>query len=53
MTARTRCEWVQFRECHELLYGWRFSLRLKGSFYECYVTPAIVYGSEAWCHEES
>ena len=28
MTAR-RCGWVKFMECGELLYGWRFPLRLK------------------------
>ena len=22
-TARIRCGWVKFRECGELLYGWR------------------------------
>ena len=30
-TARTRCGWVSFRECCELLYGGRFPLRLKGA----------------------
>ena len=52
MTARTRCGWVNFRECGELLYG-RFPLRLKGAVYKSYVRPAIMYGSEAWCLEES
>ena len=28
MTARTRCGWLRHRECGELLYGRRFSLRL-------------------------
>ena len=28
VTARTRCWWVKFRECSELLYGRRFPLRL-------------------------
>ena len=49
VTARTRCDWVQFRECVELLYGMRFPLRLKGAVYSRYVGPAILYGSEAWC----
>ena len=31
VTARTRCGWVKFRECGELLYGRRFPLRLKGA----------------------
>ena len=30
--------------CGELLYGRRFSLRLKGAVYKSYV----LYGSEAW-----
>ena len=48
VTARTRCWWVRFRECGELLYG-RFPLRLKGAVYWSYIWPAILYGSEAWC----
>ena len=28
VAARTRCRWVKFRECGELLYGRRFPLRL-------------------------
>ena len=47
VTARTRCGWVKFRECSELLYG-RFPLKLKGSVYWSYLRPAILYGSEAW-----
>ena len=31
VTARTRCGWVMFRECGELLYGKRFPLKLKGA----------------------
>ena len=30
VTAGTRCGWVKFRECGELLYGTRFPLKLKG-----------------------
>ena len=48
VTARTRCGWVKFRECSKLLYGRRFPLRRKGSVYESYVRPAILYESEAW-----
>ena len=29
VTDRTRCVWIKFRECGELLYGRRFPLRLK------------------------
>ena len=52
VTGRTRYGWVKFRECGELLYG-RFPLMRKGSVYESYVRPAILYGSEAWCLRES
>ena len=30
-------------ECCELLYGRRFSLRLKAAFYASYIRPAILY----------
>ena len=53
VTARTICGWVKFMECGELLYGKRFPLSLKGSVYETYVRPAILYGSEALCLKES
>ena len=53
VTARTRCEWVKFRECGKLLYGRRFPLRPKGAVYKSYVRPAILYRSEAWCLKES
>ena len=53
VTVRTRCEWVKFRECAELLYGRRFSLRLKGAVYRSYLRPAILHGSEALCLNES
>ena len=53
VTARTRCGWVKFRECSELLYGRRFPLWLKGVVCNSYVRPAILYGSEAWCLKES
>ena len=49
LTARTRCGWVKFRECGELLYGRRFPLELKWAVYESYIRPAILYGREAWC----
>ena len=51
-TARTRCEWIKFRECGELLYG-RFNLMLKEAVCKSYVRPAILYGSEAWCLKET
>ena len=53
VTAKTRCGWVKFSECGELLYGRRFPLRLKGAVYKSYIRPAILHGSEAWCLKES
>ena len=53
VAARTRCGWVKFWNCSELLYGRRCPLRLKRAVYESYVRPAILYGSEAWCLKES
>ena len=53
VTVRTRCGWVKFMECRELLYGRRFPLRLKGAIYKTYVRPAALYGSEALCLKES
>ena len=37
----------------ELLYVWRFPLRLKCAVYGSYVRPAPLYGSKAWCLKES
>ena len=52
VTARTRCWWVKFSGCGELLYDRRFPLRLIGAAYKSYVRPAILYGSEVWCLKE-
>ena len=52
VTARTRCGWVKLRECGVLLYGWRFSLRLKGAVCKRYVRQAMLPRSEAWCLKE-
>ena len=30
VTARTRIGWIKFGECGELLYGRKFSLKMKG-----------------------
>ena len=49
VTAITRCDWVKFMECGELLYGRRFPLMLKGAVHTICVSPAILYGSESWC----
>ena len=52
VTARTRIGWLKFRECGEVLYGRRFSLKIKGRVYQSYVRSAILYGSETWCLTE-
>ena len=39
---------VKNRECSELLYDRRYSLKLKGAVYKSYVRPAILNGSETW-----
>ena len=45
VTTRTRCGWLKFRECGELLYGKKFTLRLKEIVYRSQVRPAILYTS--------
>ena len=52
MTARTRCGWVKFWECSELLYGRRCHLMLNKAVYRSYVRSAILHESEAWCLRE-
>ena len=52
VSARTKCGWLMFRECSELLHG-RFRLKLKGAVYRSYVWPAIRHRSEAWCLKKS
>ena len=51
--ARTRIEWIKFRECGELLYGRKFSLKMKGRIYQSCVRSAMLYGSETWCLREN
>ena len=46
MTSRTRLGWKKFRNCGEILFGKRFSLRMKGKVYKNYVRPVILYGRE-------
>ena len=53
VAVRTRCGWVMFRECGELLYGRRFPLRLFGAVCKSYVRPAILYGCDVWYLNES
>ena len=49
VTARTRIGWIKCRECDELFYGRKFSLKMKGWIYRSCVRSAIMYGSETWC----
>ena len=49
VTARTRNGWIKFRECGKLLYGRKFSLKMKGRIYQSCVKSAMLYGSETWC----
>ena len=51
--ARTRCGWIKSKECGELLYGRRFSIKLKRAVYGCYVTPVILYASEGRKRDEN
>ena len=44
--ARTRNEWIKFRECGELLYRREFFLKMKGVIYQSCVRSAIRNGSE-------
>ena len=53
MTARTRAEWKEFRECGEILFEKRFSLWMKGKVYKSYVRSPILYGSEKWSLREN
>ena len=52
VTARSRIDWIKFRECSEILKGRRFSLKMKGKIYKSCVRSAMLYGSEAWCLRE-
>ena len=49
VTARARCRWAKFKECGELLYERRLTIKLKLAVYKRYVRPAIIYGSKVWC----
>ena len=42
VTARTRIEWITFRECGELLYGRKFLLKMKGRVYQSSVRSAML-----------
>ena len=42
VTARTRIEWIKFRECGVLLYGRKFSVKMKERIYQSYVRSAML-----------
>ena len=44
VTATTRCGWVKFKECGQLLCGKRFPLRLKGDISTTCVWLEILCG---------
>ena len=49
VTARTRIGWIKFRKYGELLYGRKFSLKMKGRIYQSCVRSVMLYGSETCC----
>ena len=49
VAARTRIEWIKFRECGKLLYGRKFSLKMKGRIYQSCVISAMLYERKTWC----
>ena len=42
VTAKTRIEWIKRRECGELLYGRKFTLKMKRRIYQSCVRSAIL-----------
>ena len=46
MSARTRCRWIKFRECSELLYGKKNPLKLKEVVHKSDIRPAILHENE-------
>ena len=53
VTARTRVGWIKFRECGELLYGRKFSLKMKERNYQSCIRSEMLYRSETWCLREN
>ena len=53
VTARTRVGWIQFREYGELLYGRKFSVKMKERIYQSYVRSAMLYGNKMQCLREN
>ena len=53
VTARTRIGWIKFMECGQLLYGRKFSLKMKGRIYQSCIGSAMLYASKTWCLREN
>ena len=49
VTGKRRIGWIKFRKCGELLYGRKFSLKMKEMIYQSCIRSAMLYGSETWC----
>ena len=52
-TARTRIGWIKFRECGELLYGRKFSLKIRERIYQSCIRSKMLYRSKTWCLREN
>ena len=52
VTARTRIGWIKFRECGELLFGRKFSLKMK-EFIRVAKDQQCCVVSETWCLREN
>ena len=46
--TRIRCAWKKFRELLPILSSRTFSLKKISSFYQAYVRPVLLFGSETW-----
>ena len=51
--ARIRTGWIKYRECGELLYGRKFSLKMNGRIYQSCIRSAMLYGSIMLCLKEN
>ena len=45
-TARAKFVWIKFRKCGEILYGRKFSLKMKENIYKTCVRSPMLYCSE-------
>jgi hypothetical protein len=48
VAARIRADWKKFKELSGVMFGRKWSLKLKGKVYKTCVKTAMVYGSETW-----